>query len=77
VPSPARPPAGCRFHPRCPLAEQVCRQTEPPATVVDGHAVHCHVAARELEQAGGDAAAAAARMAVLMAANGAAVATAT
>ena len=77
VPSPARPPAGCRFHPRCPLAEQVCRQAEPPATVVDGHAVHCHVAAREVEQAGGDAVAAAARMAVLMAANGSAVATAT
>jgi hypothetical protein len=44
--------------------------------VVDGHAVHCHVAAREVEQAGGDAAAAAARMAVLMAASGTATATA-
>jgi hypothetical protein len=45
--------------------------------VVDGHAVHCHVAAREVQEAGGDAAAAAARMAVLMAANGSAMATAT
>jgi hypothetical protein len=69
VPSPARPPSGCRFHPRCPLAELVCHQTEPPATVIDGHAVHCHVAARELERSGGDAPAAAARMAALMAAN--------
>jgi oligopeptide/dipeptide ABC transporter ATP-binding protein len=69
VPSPARPPSGCRFHPRCPLAELVCHQTEPPATVIDGHAVHCHVAARELERSGGDAPAAATRMAALMAAN--------
>jgi peptide/nickel transport system ATP-binding protein len=67
VPSPARPPAGCRFHPRCPLAEQACRETDPAATVVGGHLVHCHVAAREVERAGGDAAAAAARMAALVA----------
>jgi hypothetical protein len=40
--------------------------------MVDGHAVHCHVAAREVERAGGDAAAAAARMAELMAVGGAA-----
>ena len=58
VPSPANPPAGCRFHPRCPLAERVCREVDPPATVVAGHLVHCHVAARELERAGGDAEAA-------------------
>jgi peptide/nickel transport system ATP-binding protein/oligopeptide transport system ATP-binding protein len=67
VPSPARPPAGCRFHPRCPLAESVCREVDPPATVVDGHLVHCHVAARELEQADGDAAAASRRLAERMA----------
>jgi oligopeptide/dipeptide ABC transporter ATP-binding protein len=77
VPSPARPPSGCRFHPRCPLAEEVCRQIDPPATIVDGHAVHCHVAAREVEQAGGDATAAAARMAALMASNARAAAAAT
>ena len=67
VPSPARPPAGCRFHPRCPLAERVCREVDPPATVVTGHTVHCHLAARELERAGGDAARAAAVVADLMA----------
>jgi len=66
VPSPARPPAGCRFHPRCPLAEQVCRESSPPATAVDGHLVHCHVAARELERAGGGVAATAAAMARLV-----------
>jgi oligopeptide/dipeptide ABC transporter ATP-binding protein len=63
VPSPSRPPAGCRFHPRCPLAEQVCREIDPPVTIVEGHLVHCHVAARALEHAQGDAAGASARIA--------------
>ena len=62
VPSPANPPAGCRFHTRCPLAESVCRTVDPPQSTVGDHVVHCHVAARELERAGGDAAAAAHRL---------------
>ena len=66
VPSPARPPSGCRFHPRCPLAETVCRDHDPPGTEVGGHLVHCHVAARELERSGGDAAAAAAAVATVL-----------
>ena len=56
VPSPSRPPAGCRFHPRCPLAETVCREVEPPQVDLAGHRFHCHVASRELERCGGDAA---------------------
>ncbi|ADU51452.1 oligopeptide/dipeptide ABC transporter, ATPase subunit [Thermaerobacter marianensis DSM 12885] len=45
LPSPARPPAGCRFHTRCPLAVDRCR-TEVPAwrEVFPGHWVACHLA---------------------------------
>jgi oligopeptide transport system ATP-binding protein len=43
VPSPINPPSGCRFHPRCRYATDVCRQIEPP--LVDygnGHLAACH-----------------------------------
>jgi peptide/nickel transport system ATP-binding protein/oligopeptide transport system ATP-binding protein len=30
VPSPTNPPRACRFHPRCPKAQEVCSQIEPP-----------------------------------------------
>ena len=60
VPSPSRPPSGCRFHPRCPLAEAVCREVDPPQVDLAGHRVHCHVAGRELERSGSDPVAASA-----------------
>ncbi|MDX6751232.1 dipeptide ABC transporter ATP-binding protein [Geminicoccaceae bacterium 1502E] len=46
VPSPMRPPSGCRFHTRCPLAEARCR-VEAPAMVEarPGHFAACHVRA--------------------------------
>jgi oligopeptide/dipeptide ABC transporter ATP-binding protein len=47
VPDPANPPTGCPFHPRCPLAEDVCRRTDPALLELrPGHAVACHVATR-------------------------------
>jgi peptide/nickel transport system ATP-binding protein len=39
-----RPPAGCKFAPRCPYAQEKCVQEEPPLTdaEVPGHAFRCH-----------------------------------
>jgi oligopeptide/dipeptide ABC transporter ATP-binding protein len=47
VPDAARPPSGCRFHPRCPLAEDICVSDEPPLRSIDGdYRLACHVAQR-------------------------------
>ena len=47
MPSPYAIPAGCRFHTRCPFAEDVCREVDPPAVALDsergGHVAACHV----------------------------------
>jgi oligopeptide/dipeptide ABC transporter ATP-binding protein len=43
VPSPLRPPAGCRFHPRCPLAMPRCAIEEPRLLPVDGRIAACHL----------------------------------
>ncbi len=53
VPSPINPPSGCRFHPRCPIAEAICRVEEPPLRVVaPGHQVACHLVRDADEEAG-------------------------
>ncbi|WP_114375259.1 ABC transporter ATP-binding protein [Elioraea thermophila] len=44
VPSPIRPPPGCRFHTRCPRAFDRCRVEEPPLRAVGpGHVAACHL----------------------------------
>ena len=57
VPNPLRFPGGCRFHPRCPLAEDRCRREEPPVLTFDGdHMTRCwradEIAAGQLDPAG-------------------------
>jgi oligopeptide/dipeptide ABC transporter ATP-binding protein len=49
VPSPINPPPGCRFHPRCPLAEAICAREPPREIQVDQHTVRCHVVERQLK----------------------------
>ena len=42
-PSPVLPPAGCRFNPRCPAADDRCRSEEPQLREIGaGHFVACH-----------------------------------
>jgi oligopeptide transport system ATP-binding protein len=44
VPSPVNPPPGCHFHPRCNLAQDICRQVEPELKNIGGeHWVACHL----------------------------------
>ncbi len=48
VPNLMRPPSGCRFHPRCPSAMEVCKQVKPPSLEMEpGHFVTCHLYSRE------------------------------
>jgi peptide/nickel transport system ATP-binding protein len=43
LPSPANPPAACRFHTRCPYVQPTrCRDEVPPLRTVQGHEVACH-----------------------------------
>jgi peptide/nickel transport system ATP-binding protein len=57
VPNPAHFPSGCRFHPRCPVAQDRCRDQEPPILTFDGtHQTRCwradEIAAGTLDPAG-------------------------
>ena len=42
MPSPVNPPSGCRFHTRCPLATDHCREDEPVLKEADGRQIACH-----------------------------------
>lgn len=44
IPDPINPPKGCAFHPRCPLASDVCRQDRPELRVIGAEKVACHFA---------------------------------
>jgi oligopeptide/dipeptide ABC transporter ATP-binding protein len=45
IPSPANPPTGCPFHPRCPYAQEVCKQDVPEwKEYRPGHFAACHFA---------------------------------
>jgi oligopeptide/dipeptide ABC transporter ATP-binding protein len=45
--SPIQPPSGCRFHPRCPIAQEVCPEVSPPleaGPALPAHLAACHFA---------------------------------
>ncbi len=45
IPNAINPPAGCHFHPRCPIARENCSREEPPLREIrPGHFVACHYA---------------------------------
>ncbi len=48
IPNPINPPSGCRFHPRCPIAKEICSQEMPmlkPLASDPEHQVACHLRA--------------------------------
>jgi peptide/nickel transport system ATP-binding protein len=50
LPSPANPPSGCHFNPRCPHAMPVCRQSYPGATEISAtHSTCCYLYSEETE----------------------------
>ena len=53
IPSPIKPPSGCKFHTRCYMACDKCKRVPPPLTEVEpGHFVACHFLDKKLDEAG-------------------------
>lgn len=44
IPDPINPPSGCAFHPRCPIAQDVCKRDRPAMRQINGIRVACHLA---------------------------------
>ncbi|MEM9639205.1 MAG: ABC transporter ATP-binding protein [Pseudomonadota bacterium] len=44
IPDPINPPAGCAYHPRCPMAAAICSQKRPDMQDIRGARVACHMA---------------------------------
>jgi oligopeptide transport system ATP-binding protein len=54
VPSPAKPPSGCHFHPRCYMAKEICAREEPLLReVAPGHWAACHFAEQVTREGAG------------------------
>jgi oligopeptide transport system ATP-binding protein len=52
-PDPGNPPSGCKFHPRCPLVQALCKQEAPPLKEWQpGHWAACHFALEGVGQEG-------------------------
>jgi oligopeptide/dipeptide ABC transporter ATP-binding protein len=53
-PSLLAPPDGCRFHPRCPAAMDICRRVAPPLNATpdgaSGHVTACHLDATAIRE---------------------------
>jgi oligopeptide/dipeptide ABC transporter ATP-binding protein len=43
IPSPSTPPTGCKFHPRCPFIQDICKAVKPEIREVEGRKVACHI----------------------------------
>ena len=55
IPSPVDPPSGCRFHPRCPMAEPNCSEVDQKlVTLAPNHSAACMVAERQESEAADD-----------------------
>ena len=42
IPSPVNPPSGCKFHTRCPYAQEICGKEQPPCKTFGDRKVFCH-----------------------------------
>jgi len=53
IPSPIRPPEGCKFHTRCYMACEKCKRVPPPYVEVEpGHFVACHFLDKKIDENG-------------------------